>query len=314
MRTFWWRLLSLICLCAPMAHANRTDPAAAFPAAAPVLAEVRGQDETDTLARKIASLDILQDALNTLAMPPRSNQLPPAALAKYRVYGVALQRLWETLPPHYDTTCKHGKSYFNLLRGCDKAELVQAIGSYRRSPDFARDLLGRNLPPGDVNRFIATATTLDRAAPRRPTALDRAIAGLSEPFRRAGLSEPFRLAGAFALLSLGWLLPAALAYLLIASDRAETRTKRISLWGSDARYYQGEVVELTGNTNKGDPDFGRFVALAWTLLFPPGVFCLLLAVQGHVHIAIKVAVCAALLFGAWKLVLALAEADGGVTR
>lgn len=116
MRTFWWRLLSLICLCAPMAHANRTDPAAAFPAAAPVLAEVRGQDETDTLARKIASLEILQDALNTLAMPPRSNQLPPAALAKYRVYGVALQRLWETLPPHYDTTCKHGKSYFNLLR------------------------------------------------------------------------------------------------------------------------------------------------------------------------------------------------------
>ena len=312
MRTSCWSLLTLIFLCASMAHAARTDPVAAFPAAAPVLAEVRGQDETDTLARQFATLELLRDALNTLAMPPRSNQLPPTALAKYREYGLASQRLWEALPPHYDATCKQGMANLNFLTGCDKTVLVQTISRYRGSPEFARGLLGRHLPPGDVNRFLATAPTLDRVAPTRTTALDRAAAGLSKPFRTAGLSEPFRIAGALALLSLVWLLPAALAYLWISNDRAETRTKRFSAWGSDGVYYNGKVEEPTGNINKGDPDFARFVALAWTLAFLPGIFCLLLIVQGDIHIAVKVAVCAALLFGVWKLVPALTEADGGM--
>ncbi len=303
MRTSCWSLLTLIFLCASMAHAARTDPVAAFPAAAPVLAEVRGLDETDTLARQFATLELLRDALNTLAMPPRSNQLPPTALAKYREYSLASQRLWEALPPHYDATCKQGMANLNFLTGCDKTVLVQTISRYRGSPEFARGLLGRHLPPGDVNRFLATATTLDRVAPTRTTALDRAA---------AGLSEPFRIAGALALLSLVWLLPAALAYLLIASDRAETRTKRFSAWGSDGVYYNGKVEEPTGNINKGDPEFARFVALAWTLAFLPGLFCLLLLFQAHIHIVVRVAVCAVLLFGVWKLVPALAEADGGV--
>ncbi len=306
MRTLGWLLL--LALCVPMAHANRADPAAAFPAAARVLADIRGEDETETLARKFASVELLRDALNTLAPPSRSNQLTPTALARHKDYGLALQRLWETLPPHYDATCKRGMSKFNPLAKCEKTVLVQTTGHYRRSPEFARNLLARHLPPRDVDRFIATATTLDRSAPALTYAqsLDQVVVKLS-PRILAGVSPAVRFSGAFALFSLAWLLPAGLAYLHISTDRAETR--RFSGW-TPSGPFTGKVE--TGNTERGDPEFARRFALGWTLVFLPVIACLFLMGAGGAPIVINLAVCAALLVGAWKFASALGEADGGL--
>ncbi len=299
------------CVLPCIAGGAPADPVALFPDSVSVLADVRGRNEEDRLVRQLASLAVLQDALIALHMSPRTKGLWPSANLRFKQYATATEQLWATVP-RYDTMCKQAFiDKLNPLARCDKTVLVETIGGHRRSEAFAREVLGRYLPPVDVDRFVSTTTSLTvKAAPRAsPTWID----GYVDRF-----DEPLRTSASIALLSVGWLLPAALIFGFLALDRAETRTKSITLHGPDGGTYRGTLTEPTGRTRPGDPEFAGFVALLWTLAMPPLTLCLLLALDRHVPLLLKIVLPFVTLFITLKLTRTMIEADddswGGLLR
>jgi hypothetical protein len=284
----------------PPAEAN----IATYPEAERVLSEVQGADEADVLARKHASMAVLQSAVREI-YGSYSKPFPPLAGAKHGEYGSAMLRIEHSLPERYKAACKQG--WAALFEKCPREAFFTASSAYASSSDFQSSLLGKYIPAPDVRQYMAIkAADAARRGATRSTAT--ALAGLADlP------TDPLALWNTLSGLSLIWLLPAGLLFMTLSVDRAETVQRTFWGWTIRGQPVVGTIDEPTGGTIKGNPSFARAVALFWTIACTLAFACLLV-VSKTSPTAVKVGVPLAALVAAGLMTAWLHHDDRGLAR
>lgn len=275
MKSLRWLLVIMACCWAGAAGAApAAKKAIAYPSPERVLEAISGADEADTLARKLAALEVWRDAMKALEKPPQGagQGFAQPLGAIYGGYTQAGMDIHAALPPRFNEVCTRG--LHTLFTTCHKRELVEATSRYRASALFVHETLSRQLAPAEVDRVLNRAVANEQ---ERQQWLDQRRADSAAQLQRqrsqtlSGLAQPWEGLAWLALISLAWLLPAVVIFTVIASDKQEMVSSRVELRDDAFNTYRGTIKTPTGRIIQGDPSGGRFAALLWTLGVPLAV-------------------------------------------
>lgn len=137
---------------------------AGLPSAERVLREVRGVDDTDTAARRLAAFTVLRNAVETLAAPRLAQRaLDPAEIARLRDWGDARRALEARLRAGFDPACVSAE--------CPRWRFNRLRIAYEVSAAFKKDLWTRLTERAWRERHVPDWPTLAQAPPLAPLAV-----------------------------------------------------------------------------------------------------------------------------------------------
>jgi hypothetical protein len=265
------------CVLLPTIAGAQADYLRELPEAQRIVADVKGENEVDTVARQLAAIEVMQDVIREMNGHRGSEHTSAAENAAFMRYRAALGALSEEHDPKSERSCGNG-FWDELLKEfrCRHYILVTRTVRYGHSEEFRREILESYLSPATIDRYYAMREARDGRVAAAVRDRDAAAAAQAARVNRSleedrgffdAPDEPLRTAGAVAAITPFWLNPALVLFGAIAMDRDQTKT--IRGWVGS----QSVTLDIpTGKIIPGNPEVAALIGLFWTLVFPVGYF------------------------------------------